>query len=101
MCRWYARRKRNCWSWDSRSWRWRGLLKRACATQLAEGQRARLDTQLRAALEVHHRIAHQSRRLTQGKAVSHCKIVNAYDPTIAPFVRAKATVSPSLAASPG
>ncbi len=38
--------------------RWHNLL------QLSEEQRARLSTQLIAALEAHHRIAHQSRRLT-------------------------------------
>ena len=47
------------------------------ATQLAEEQRVRLDTQLRTALEAHRRIEHQSRRLTQGKALLSCKIVNA------------------------
>ena len=59
------------------------------ATPLSEDQRARLDTQLTAALEAHQRIAHQSRRLTQGKAVAHGKIVNAYDPTIAPICKGK------------
>ena len=55
--------------------------------QLSEAQRAHLDTQLAAALEAHQRIAHQSRRLTQGKALPHGKIVNADDPTIAPIVQ--------------
>jgi hypothetical protein len=57
--------------------------------QLSEDQRARLDTQLAAALAAHQRIEHQSRRLTQGKALPHCKIVNAYDPTIAPICKGK------------
>ena len=57
------------------------------ATQLAEAQRGRLDIQLRAALEAHRRIEHQSRRLTQGKALPFCKIVNADDPTIAPMCK--------------
>ena len=55
--------------------------------QLSEDQRARLDTQLTAALEAHQWIAHQSRRLTQGQALRHGKIVNAYDPTMAPIVQ--------------
>jgi len=55
------------------------------ATPRSEDQRARLDTQFMAALEAHQRIEHQSRRLTQGKALPHGKIVNAYDPTIAPM----------------
>jgi hypothetical protein len=59
------------------------------ATHLSADQRVRLDTQLTVALEAHHRIEHQSRRLTQGKALSHCKIVNAYDPTIAPMCKGK------------
>ena len=59
------------------------------APQLSQDQRARLDTQLAAALEAHHRIESQSRRLTQGKALGHCKIVNAYDPTIAPICKGK------------
>jgi hypothetical protein len=31
----------------------------------------------------------QSQRLTQGKNLAHCKIVNAYDPTIAPILKGK------------
>jgi hypothetical protein len=53
------------------------------ATRLLLRRQVRRTTQLTAALEAHHRIAHQSRRLTQGKALAHCKIVNAYDPPIA------------------
>jgi hypothetical protein len=49
------------------------------ATQLSADQRARLDTQLMTVLQAHHRIEHQSRRLTQGKSLPHCKIVNTYD----------------------
>src|SRR4051794_39554061 len=71
------------------------------ATQLAEVQRARLGTQLRAALEAHHRIAHQSRRLTQGKALPHCKIVNAYDPTIAPICKGKSNCPTQFGRKPG
>ena len=58
-------------------------------TQLSEEQRACLDTQRTAALEAHHRIAHQSRRLTQGKSLPHGNIVNAYDPTMAPICQGK------------
>lgn len=36
------------------------------------------------------------RRLPQGKRLSHCKIVNAYDPTIAPILKGKTVVRPSL-----
>lgn len=71
------------------------------ATQLAEGQRARLGTQLRAALEAHHQIAHQSRRLTQGQALSHGKIVNADDPTIAPMCKGNSHCPTQFGRKPG
>jgi hypothetical protein len=70
-------------------------------TQLSEDQRARLNTQLTAALEAHHRIESQSRRLTQGKALSHCKIVNAYDPTIAPICKGKTNCPAQFGRKPG
>ena len=65
------------------------------------GQRARLTTQLTAALEAHHRIEHQSRRLTQGKALAHGKIVNAYDPTIAPICKGKSNCPAQFGRKPG
>jgi hypothetical protein len=71
------------------------------ASQLSEDQRVRLDTQLTAALQAHHRIAHQSRRLTQGKALTHCKIVNAYDPTIAPICQGKSNCPAQFGRKPG
>jgi hypothetical protein len=71
------------------------------APQLSEDQRVRLDTQLTAALQAHHRIAHQSRRLTQGKALSHCKIVNAYDSTIAPICKGKSNCPAQFGRKPG
>jgi hypothetical protein len=69
--------------------------------QLSEDQRARLGTQLTAALEAHGRIASQSRRLTQGKALAHCKIVNAYDPTIAPICKGKSNCPAQFGRKPG
>jgi hypothetical protein len=71
------------------------------APQLLEEQRARLNTQLMAALEAHQRIERQSRRLTQGKALSHCKIVNAYDPTIAPICKGKSNCPAQFGRKPG
>jgi hypothetical protein len=71
------------------------------APQLSEDQQARLDTQLTVALEAHRRIAHQSRRLTQGKALPHCKIVNAYDPTIAPICKGKSNCPAQFGRKPG
>jgi hypothetical protein len=71
------------------------------APQLSQEQRARLDTQLAAALAAHHRIESQSRRLTQGKGLGHCKIVNAYDPTIAPICKGKSNCPAQFGRKPG
>ena len=71
------------------------------ATRLSGDQRRRLGTQLTAALEAHHRIQSQSRRLTQGKALRHCKIVNAYDPTIAPICKGKSNCPAQFGRKPG
>lgn len=71
------------------------------ATHVSADQRARLSTQLTAALDAHHRIARQSRRLTQGKALSHCKIVNAYDSTIAPICKGKSNCPAQFGRKPG
>lgn len=71
------------------------------ATHLAEAQRVRLTTQLTVALEAHAQIATQSRRLTQGKSLSQCKIVNAYDPTIAPICKGKSNCPTQFGRKPG
>jgi hypothetical protein len=71
------------------------------AMQLSGEQRARLDTQLTTALQAHQRIEHQSRRLTQGKSLPHCKIVNAYDPTIAPICKGKSHGPAQFGRQPG
>jgi hypothetical protein len=71
------------------------------APQLSDEQQRRLDTQLTVALEAHHRIERQSRRLTQGKALPHCKIVNAYDPTIAPICKGKSNCPAQFGRKPG
>jgi len=44
---------------------------------------------LAAASDAHRHIAKQSQRLTQGKKLAQCKIVHAYDPTIAPIMKGK------------
>jgi hypothetical protein len=69
--------------------------------QLSEDQRARLDRQLAAALAAHQRIEQQSRRLTQGKVLPHCKIVNASDPTIAPICKGKSHCPAPFGRKPG
>jgi hypothetical protein len=71
------------------------------APQLSEAPQRRLETQLRGALEAHRRIEHQSRRLTQGQALAHCKIVNAYDPTIASICTGKSNCPAQFGRKPG
>ena len=54
----------------------------------------------------HDHIRQQSTRLTHGKKLRHCKLVNAYDPTIAPIIKGKSNCPaqfgrrPSLASEP-
>lgn len=71
------------------------------APPLSGEHRARLDTQLATALNAHQRIASQSRRLTRGQALRHCKIVNAYDPTIAPICKGKSNCPTQFGRKPG
>jgi len=59
------------------------------APQLSEVQRGRLQRDLEAASDAHRHIVKQSQRLTQGKTLTQYKIVNAYDPTIAPIIKGK------------
>jgi hypothetical protein len=71
------------------------------AAHLAAAQRTRLDTQLQVALTAHQQIATQSRRLTHGKPLPHCKIVNAYDLTIAPICKGKSNCPTQFGRKPG
>jgi hypothetical protein len=59
------------------------------APPLRVSTRERLAKDLRAAQEAHRHISTQWRRLTQGKKLPHGKIVNAYDPTMAPILTGK------------
>ena len=59
------------------------------ASHLSDAQRERLLRDLEAASDAHRHITKQSQRLTQGKKLSQFKIVNAYDPTIAPIIKGK------------
>jgi len=56
---------------------------------LSEAQRQRLRRDLETARDAHRHIVKQSQRLTHGKKLARCKIVNAYDPTIAPICKGK------------
>ena len=71
------------------------------ATELTADQRARWDTTLTLALVAHQQIATQSRRLTHGKPLTRCKIVNAYDPTIAPICKGKSNCPTQFGRKPG
>jgi hypothetical protein len=57
--------------------------------QISEAQRQHLLRDLEAASEAHRKVVKQSQRLTQGKKLNQFKIVNAYDPTIAPIIKGK------------
>jgi hypothetical protein len=71
------------------------------ASQLTEDYRLRWDTTLTVALATHHQIVTQSRRLTHGKPLTRCKIVNAYDSTIAPICKGKSNCPTQFGRKPG
>jgi hypothetical protein len=73
----------------------------AHALPLSEGQRQRLTLALTTAISHYEDIRKQSSRLTQGKTLSHCKLVNAYDPTIAPLVKGKSNCPAQFGRKPG
>jgi hypothetical protein len=68
---------------------------------LTKDQRTRWDTTLTGALATHQQIVAQSRRLTRGKPLTRCKIVNAYDPTIAPICKGKSNCPTQFGRKPG
>jgi hypothetical protein len=68
---------------------------------LQAAHRQRLTSTLNVAMHVQEHIRKQSRRLTQGKKLSHCKIVNAYDPTIAPICKGKSNCPTQFGRKPG
>jgi hypothetical protein len=61
----------------------------AQAPTLSDAQRQRITEAFTAALSNHTHIRKQSTRLTQGQKLRHCKVVNAYDLTIAPIIKGK------------
>jgi hypothetical protein len=71
------------------------------ATHLSASTQARLANDLSTAIQAHHQISKQSQRLTQGKRLSHGKIVNAYDPTIAPILKGKSNCPAQFGRKPG
>jgi len=71
------------------------------ATALTEDQRARWDTTLTLALVTQQQIATHSRRLTHGKPLTRGKIVNAYDPPIAPLCKGQSNCPTQFGRKPG
>jgi hypothetical protein len=71
------------------------------APRLWEDQRARLDTQLTATLVAPRQIESQSRRLTQGNAVTHSQIVNTYDSPVAPICQGTSQGPAAIGRKPG
>lgn len=69
--------------------------------QLTADQRARWDTTLSGAVATHQQIVTQSRRLTHGNPLTRCKIVNAYDATIAPICKGKSNCPTQFGRKPG
>ena len=68
---------------------------------LREAQRQRLTLALTTALSHHDHIRQQSTRLTHGKKLSHCKLVKAYDPTMAPIIKGKSNGPAQFGRKPG
>jgi hypothetical protein len=68
---------------------------------LRASTRERLAKALDAAMGAHDHLRTQSKRLTQGKKLRQCKIVNAYDPTIAPIVKGKSNCPAQFGRKPG
>jgi len=71
------------------------------ANDLQDAHRQRLPRELNAAMQTQEHIRKQSGQLTQGKKLSHYKIVNAYDPTIAPSLKGKSNCPAQFGRKPG
>jgi hypothetical protein len=71
------------------------------ATTLSDAQRKRVAEAFNAALHSHAHIRTQSTRLTQGQKLRHCKLVNAYDLTIAPILKGKSNCPAQFGRKPG
>jgi hypothetical protein len=73
----------------------------AQTTTLSDTQRQRVAAAFTAALSNHTHIRTQSTRLTHGQKLRHCKLVNAYDLTIAPIVKGKSNCPAQFGRKPG
>lgn len=70
-------------------------------TTLAEVSKTQLHRHLQQAASHYECIERQSRQLTQGKKLAHLKLVNAYDPTIAPILKGKSNCPAQFGKKPG
>jgi hypothetical protein len=68
---------------------------------LSDTQRQRITAAFNTALHNHAHIRTQSTRLTHGQKLRHCKLVNAYDLTIAPIVKGKSNCPAQFGRKPG
>ena len=73
----------------------------AQATALSDATRERFAEAFNAAMRSHAHIRTQSKQLTQGKKLRHCKLVNAYDLTIAPILKGKSNCPAQFGRKPG
>jgi hypothetical protein len=71
------------------------------APHLTAAQRERGLLPLTTALAAHSQLVTHSRRLTHGTPLTQCKIVNAYDPTIAPICKGKSNCPTQFGRQPG
>jgi len=73
----------------------------AQASTLSDAQRKRVADAFNAALRTHAQIRQQSTRLIHGQKLRHCKLVNAYDLTIAPILKGKSNCPAQFGRKPG
>jgi hypothetical protein len=71
------------------------------ARHLDQSKCQRLVTALSEALSAHDHSASQSRRLIHGRRLRQSKIVNAYDPTMAPILKGKSNCPAQFGRKPG
>ena len=71
------------------------------AATLNDAQRKRITEACNTALSRHAYIRKQSTRLTHGQKLLHCKLVHAYDLTIAPILKGKSNCPAQFGRKPG
>jgi hypothetical protein len=71
------------------------------ATALSDATRTRLAEACNAARPSHTHIRQPSTQLTPGKKLRHCKLVHAYDLTIAPILKGKSNCPAQFGRKPG